>query len=154
MQVPGSYPSPVSLSANTQSATARPRSQSIRPGTTGRYSIRSGDIGEERIRIDGGPFAEDNRTIRVTFIWPVYFVLFALAGSLVGGGIRYYRRSSDGKRSTGLPGMLASGMLIVVVGARLYGLGVSLFPLIPAGKTGQAAVSGPNLPFEETSASA
>lgn len=164
VQVPSSYPSSVSLSAKTEAAPARPASQDIEPGTTGKFTIRSWGIGEETIRIQGGPFAEAGRTVRVDFIWPIYFVLFAFAGSLVGGGIRYYRRrSSDSERSIGLLGILASGVLIGIVGAMLYGIGVSLFPLIPTGKTGQAvvfvvsaaaAVSGPNLPFEDSTASA
>lgn len=164
VQVPGSYPSPASLSAATQAATAEPTSQEVRPGTTGRFTIRSWGVGEETIRIQGGPFADAGRTVRVDFIWPIYFILFALAGSLVGGGIRYYRRrSSAAERPVRLPGILASGLLIGVVGAMLYAIGVSLFPFIPAGETGQAvvfvvsaaaAVSGPNLPFEDTAASA
>lgn len=163
VQVPGSYPSPVNLSARTQAATANPASQDISPGTTGEFAIRSWGTGEETIRIEGGPFAEAGRTVRVDFIWPIYFILFALGGSLVGGGIRYYRRrSKGGDRPPLLPGILASGVLIGIVGAVLYGIGVSLFAPIPAGKTGQAvvfvvsaaaAVSGPNLPFEDTTMS-
>lgn len=161
VHVPSSYPSTVSLSAATQLATAEPAAQEIKPGALGRFTIHSWGVGEETIRIRGGTFGEVGRTVHVDFIWPVYFILFAVAGSLTGGGIRYYRRrSSKGKRRIRLPGILASGVLIGIVGAVLYGIGVSLFPLIPAGKTGQAvvfavsaaaAVTGPTLPFEEAS---
>lgn len=163
VKVPGSYPSSVNLSAKTQSATAEPASRSIEPGTSGRFSIRSWGVRKETIRIEGGAFAGDGRTVRLNFVWPVYFILFSLAGSLVGGGIRYYRSPSEKERSKGLMSILTSGVLIGIVGAVLYGIGVSLFPLIPAGETGQAvvfvisatsAVSGPYLPFEESPASA
>ncbi len=164
VHVPGSYPSTESLSVATQSSTAEPTAQEIKPGTLGSFTIRSWGVGEETIRIRGGTFAEAGRTVRVDFIWPVYFILFALAGSLTGGGLRYYRRRSPaGDRPVRLAGILASGVLIGIVGAVLYGIGVSLFPLIPAGKTGQAvvfvvsaaaAVTGPTLPFEEMSAPA
>lgn len=163
VHVPGSYPSTVSLSAATRSASAEPGAREIKPGSLGRFTIRSWGVGEETVRIKGGTFAEAGRTVRVDFIWPVYFVLFALAGSLAGGGIRYYRRRSEGgERPPRLTGILASGVLIGIVGAALYGIGVSLFPLIPAGKTGQAVVfvvsaaagvTGPSLPFEEAPAS-
>jgi hypothetical protein len=160
VRVPGSYPAPVALSAATQSATVKPATRNIEPGTAGSFAIRSWGVGEETIRIEGGPFDEEGRTVRIEFIWPVYFILFALAGSLVGGGVRYYRRrSAASDRPVRLASILASGVLIGIIGAVLYGIGVSLFPLIPSGIGGQsvvfvvsaaAAVVGPSLPFEKT----
>lgn len=90
--VPDSYPGPARLSAATQSATAMPATQKVVPGTAGTFTIRSWGVGEETIRIEGGSFADAGRSVTVRFVWPVYFLLFALGGSLVGGGIRYYRR--------------------------------------------------------------
>jgi hypothetical protein len=155
------FPNAVTLSINSESAGVEPAMQRVEPGIPATFTIRSSGVGTETLRVDGGPFAAASRTTQLTFTWPVYFILFAVAGSLVGAGVRYYRRQSSAEDPDALrlSGILTSGVLIGIIAAVLYAIGISITSVIPAGMAGQAvvfaisaaaAVIGPNLPFESS----
>lgn len=163
VRVPSRYPEAVTFSAQGSQAAVEPSSQRIAPGTTGTFTVRSWGVGTETVRFAGGPFAETNRSVEIQFVWPIYFLLFAVVGSLIGSGIRYSRRVSQAGDAPDEPapklvGILLSGTLIGLVFAGFYGVGISLLPVLPTGLTGQAAVFliaaaggvvGPHFKFED-----
>lgn len=124
--LPAGAPEPRSVMLNPQGvATAKVRS--IR---TGPVEIVASSVG-----------LADGRYDRVTFIWPIAFVVFSLGGGFTGALVRVLRSH---RRSRGLRVLmrLGSGAAIGLAVAALYAIGVNVTPVTPSATAGEALVFG------------
>ncbi len=108
---------------------------------TGTTSIRSIGIGKTTITAKLPP-AIDQQAV-VMFQLPWVFLICALGGGFIGALIRLL--TGDGAKKAGTSSALLGGVLIGILVAVAYAVGVNLTPIHPAATVGQAlvfAVSG------------
>lgn len=105
----------------------------------GSTSIRSIGIGMARITAADPPATTGQVTVR--FMWPWGFLLGATAGGVCGAGIRALTLRKKQQLSTkAVTAMIGSGVLIGILVAAAYAVGVNLTGIRPLAKAGEALV--------------
>jgi len=85
---------------------------------------------------------DDGVSHGLSFLWPVSFLIAAIAGGVVGAAIRILQaraRLSSWRRWVT---RLAAGALVGIAVAVLYAIGVNLLPIAPSATAGEALVFG------------
>jgi len=96
--------------------------------------IRSIGLGTATITATSG--AVPITTTSVDFVVPWFFLLFTLAGGLIGASIRLLMTKS--KNATSVVRRLARGVFVAIVVTAGYAIGVILTPLVPEATAGEA----------------
>jgi len=105
----------------------------------GRSYIRSVGLGEARIRAASPSF--QGASTSVVFLFPIGYILAALVGGLIGSAIREcYAPRNRKSRGADFAPALAVGLLVGVLVAVAWAVGVNVLAVSPAARAGEAAV--------------